>query len=347
MFISGVEINSDSRAFLIAEIGHNHQGDVNQCIRMIEAAADSGASAVKLQKRSNKKLFTKKAFDEPYNSENAYGPTYGLHREALEFSRSQYQDCIAVANEKNVIFFSTAFDFESADFLFDLDVPAFKIASGDLRSIQLIEYVAKMGRPMIISTGGANLADIDRAVEVACAENKNVALLQCTAGYPPLYSEIDLNVIKTYSDRYPQVTVGYSGHDSGIAIAAAAYAIGARVIEKHFTLNRALKGTDHAFSLEPAGFKKLRRDLDRIREAMGDGTKKSYPSEQAPLRKMSKMIVAKSNLNAGDLITMDNIDFKSPCDGLAPNRVNEILGKTLQVAVAQDEPILDISVKND
>jgi N-acetylneuraminate synthase/sialic acid synthase len=340
MNIAGIEIHQDSKAFLIAEIGHNHQGNVKQCIQMIQAAAEAGASAVKLQKRNNRELFTKKAFDEPYNSENAFGPTYGLHREALEFSKSDYLLCIAAAKEAGVLFFATAFDFQSADFLLELDVPAFKIASGDLRSIQLIEYVSKMGRPIIISTGGASMPNIDRAVEISSAVNDNVALLQCTAGYPPLHSEIDLRVIQTYSARYPGVTVGYSGHDSGIAISAAAYALGARVIEKHFTLNRAMKGTDHAFSLEPAGFRKLRRDLDRIHEALGDGVKKSYPSEQAPVRKMSKMIVAARRIEAGELIAPSDITFKSPCDGLSPYQANLVIGKRCLNSILEDEPIL-------
>jgi sialic acid synthase len=340
MNISGIEIHEKSKAFLIAEIGHNHQGNLKQCIQMIYAAAEAGASAVKLQKRSNHILFTKKAFDEPYNSENAYGPTYGLHREALEFKKEEYIECIAAAKDAGVLFFATAFDFPSADFLYELDMPAFKIASGDLRSIQLIDYISKMGRPMVISTGGASLPNIDRAVEVSTSVNSNVALLQCTAGYPPLYSEIDLKVIQMYASRYPNVTIGYSGHDSGIAISAAAYALGARVIEKHFTLNRAMKGTDHAFSLEPVGFKKLRRDLDRIHEAMGDGVKKSYPSEQAPLRKMSKMIVASRKIDAGTVITHADVAFKSPCDGLSPYEIDLVLGKKLLKAVSEDDPLL-------
>jgi N-acetylneuraminate synthase/sialic acid synthase len=147
-------------------------------------------------------------------------------------------------------------------------------------------------------------------------------------------------VIQTYSARYPGVTVGYSGHDSGIAISAAAYALGARVIEKHFTLNRAMKGTDHAFSLEPAGFKKLRRDLDRIHEALGDGVKKSYPSEQAPVRKMSKMIVAARRIEGGELITPSDITFKSPCDGLSPYQANLVIGKRTLNSILEDEPIL-------
>ena len=331
--IAGTEISDSTIPFLIAEIGHNHQGNLNTCLELIRAAGKSGASAVKLQKRNNRGLFTSKAFDAPYNSENAFGATYGEHREALEFGRKEYEACIAEAKKSNVIFFATAFDFESADFLNDLDVPAFKIASGDLRTTPLLKHIAKFGKPMILSTGGGEMSDIDIAVETILNEGTDLALLQCTAAYPPVYSELNLNVISTYRSRYPDTVIGYSGHDSGIAMSLAAYILGARVIEKHFTLNRAMKGTDHSFSLEPQGMSKLSRDLKRAHEALGDGIKRRYESEKAPLIKMSKSIYLKKELEQGQKITEQHIEFRSPGGGIYPNKLNEVIGMKSRTAL--------------
>lgn len=328
-----VPISDSDPAFVIAELGHNHQGSLETCLQMIRAAAFSGASAVKLQKRNNRELFTQEAFDAPYNSENAYGPTYGTHREALEFGENEYKACIEEANRNNILFFATAFDFSSADFLANLNVPGFKMASGDLKSLPLLKYVAKFGKPMIISTGGANLIDVDAAVETIKNEGAPLAVLQCTAAYPPKYEELNLNVIKTFRDRYPDVVIGYSGHDSGIAMSLAAYVLGARVIEKHFTLNRAMKGTDHAFSLEPDGMRKLVRDLSRARIAMGDGVKATYPSEKEPLKKMGKKIVAKVGILKGKVIQEEDLTYKSPGDGLSPAIWTSIVGKKASVDI--------------
>ena len=323
----GQIISDDSPPFVIAELGHNHQGNLETCLQMIRAAAFAGASAVKLQKRNNKELFTSEAFNAPYNSENAFGSTYGEHREALEFGEDEYRICIEEANRNKIIFFATAFDFSSADFLANLDVPGFKMASGDLKSLPLLKYVAKIGKPMVISTGGASIEDVDAAIATIKEEGAPLAVLQCTAAYPPKYEELNLNVIKTFRDRYPDVVVGYSGHDSGIAMSLAAYIFGARVIEKHFTLNRAMRGTDHAFSLEPDGLRKLVRDLDRARLALGSGVKETYTSEKEPLKKMGKKIVAARDIKSGEVISQEDLGYKSPGDGLSPALADHVIGK--------------------
>ena len=334
-----IAISDASDAFVIAELGHNHQGSLETCLQMIRAAAYSGATAVKLQKRNNRELFTVEAFDAPYNSENAYGPTYGTHREALEFGETEYRACIEEANRNNILFFATAFDFSSADFLAGLEVPGFKMASGDLKSLPLLKYVAKFGKPMIISTGGANIEDVDAAIKTIQAEGAPLAVLQCTAAYPPRYEELNLNVITTFRNRYPDVVVGYSGHDSGIAMSLAAYVLGARVIEKHFTLNRAMKGTDHAFSLEPDGMRKLVRDLSRARIALGDGVKATYQSEKEPLKKMGKKIVASRDIEAGAVIIEADLAYKSPGDGLSPALSQSILGKKATRKISSGESL--------
>jgi N-acetylneuraminate synthase/sialic acid synthase len=337
--IDGVRIADDTDCYVIAEIGHNHPGDVDHCKRLFDAAHDAGASAVKLQKRDNRALFTKAAFDAPYNSENAYGPTYGSHREALEFDRSQYLELAQHAKSLGITFFATAFDVPSADLLAELDMPAYKLASGDLRSIPLLQHVARIGKPMILSTGAATLDDVRRAYEAVRPLNAQIAFLQCTAAYPPDYEQLDLRVIDTYRREFPDVVVGFSGHDSGIAMSTAAYTLGARIVEKHFTLNRARRGTDHAFSLEPAGLKKLGRDLQRTRLALGDGNKNFYESETAPSQKMGKKLVAARPLSAGTVLDAADIAMKSPGDALFPYHLDDLVGRRLAVDVDEDDAL--------
>src|SRR5262245_8899573 len=302
MKIGTREIGDATQCYVIAEIGHNHQGNLERAKELFKEAKLAGAHAVKLQKRHNRGLYTRAAYNKPYDNENSFGATYGEHREFLEFEREQYTALQAYAQELGVDFFSTAFDIHSADFLETLDVPAYKIASGDLKSTPLLQHVARMGKPMIVSTGGALLEDVKRAYDAIMPINPNLAILQCTAGYPAAFEELDLRVISTYRDHFAEAVVGFSSHDNGIAMPVAAYMLGARIVEKHFTLNRAMKGTDHAFSLEPVGLRKMVRDLERTHKALGNGVKKIYDSEKAPITKMGKSLVVARNLPSGHVI---------------------------------------------
>ena len=317
--VDGYTINDDNDCYVIAEIGHNHQGNLDQCKELFKAAANCGANAVKLQKRANRTMYTKAMFDEPYNSENAFAPTYGEHREFLEFGRDEYLALKVYAQELGITFFSTAFDFESADFLEEIDLPAYKIASGDLTNIPLIEYVAKQGKPMFI--------------------NPQLCIMQCTASYPCEFDKLNLRVVETFREAFPDTVVGLSSHDNGYTLGLGAYMLGARVIEKHFTLNRSKKGTDHAFSLESSGLRRLTRDLQRLNIALGDGVKRAYDEEAAPLTKMSKKLVAARDLPAGHVLTRDDIAIKSPGDGTPPYELENIIGKTTSVALATDDNI--------
>jgi N-acetylneuraminate synthase/sialic acid synthase len=218
-------------------------------------------------------------------------------------------------------------------------MPAYKIASGDLTNTPLLRYIAKIGKPIVFSTGGGTLDDVRRAYDTLAAENDQLAVLQCTAGYPAEWDELDLNVIRTYRDVFPDVTVGFSSHDNGIAMAVAAYVLGARVVEKHFTLNRAMRGTDHVFSLEPQGMRKLVRDLRRTRVALGDGTKTMYPSEVGPATKMSKKLVAARDLPAGHVLAEADVALKSPGDGLPPYELERVVGSVLRHPVVEDTPL--------
>jgi N-acetylneuraminate synthase/sialic acid synthase len=241
------------------------------------------------------------------------------------------------------LFFSTAFDFESVDFLVELGIPLIKVASGDITSLPLLDYIAQTGIPTIFSTGGAHIDEIRVAHEVFAARGVAHAILQCTAGYPPKYDELNLRVIETLRKEFPEQVIGYSGHDNGIAMALAAYVLGAQIIEKHFTLDRTMKGTDHAFSLEPEGMRKMVRDLKRAHIALGDGKKVVYESETAPVVKMSKSIVAADNLRAGTVLSREHLAYKSPGVGLKPNKLELVLGKTLIVDLGQDDLVtLDV-----
>ena len=261
LVIDGRRIADDTPCFVIAEIGHNHQGSVERARELIHSAKEAGVDAVKLQKRDNRRLYTSALYDSPYDNENSFGPTYGAHREALELDRDAYVGLRDEARSLGLVFFATAFDEPSADMLAQLDVPAYKIASGDLTNTPLLRHVASFGKPLVVSTGGATLDDVDRAVEAVLGVGGTICLLQCTAAYPAAVEDLNLGVITTLRERYPDVVVGLSDHQDGIAMAPVAYMLGARVVEKHFTLSHTAKGTDHAFSLMPEGMRKLVRDL--------------------------------------------------------------------------------------
>ncbi len=331
------EIGDHAPCYVIAEIGHNHQGSLDKARELFREAKLAGAHAVKLQKRDNRRLYTRAAYDKPYDNENSFGSTYGEHREFLEFGLREYTELQAYARELGVDFFSTAFDLASADFLESLEVPAYKIASGDLKSTPLLKYVASFGKPMIISTGGATIEDVQRAYDMIMPINQQLAILQCTAGYPAAFDELDLRVISTYRDRFPGAVVGFSSHDNGIAMPVAAYMLGARIVEKHFTLNRASKGTDHAFSLEPVGLRKLVRDLDRTYRALGNGVKKIYDSEKAPIVKMGKSLVVARDLPSGHTIGPNDIVMKSPGGGIAPYDLHKVIGRVTLRPLMEDD----------
>ena len=332
-------ISDDNDCYVIAEIGHNHQGSLEKAKEMFYAAKYCGVNAVKIQKRDNRSLFCRNLYDSPYNNENSYGPTYGAHREALEFGRDEYIELKRLAAELKLTFFATAFDFVSADFLAELDMPAYKIASGDLTNTPLLKYVAKLGKPMVVSTGGGTLEDVQRAYDTIMPINPQFCLLQCSANYPVEPVDMNLRVISTFRERFPDVVIGLSDHQNGIAMALIGYMLGARVIEKHFTLNRSWKGTDQAFSLEPEGMRKMVRDLHRTKIALGDGIKRPLACEAKPLYKMAKKLVVARSLSVGHVLTYEDIAIKSPNDGLPPYELENVIGKRLLRSLQEEDNI--------
>lgn len=337
--IDGTAISDASPCYVIAEIGHNHQGDLEKCCQLFKAAKEAGADAVKLQKRDNRSLFTQAMYDSVYSSENAFGATYGEHREFLEFDEAEYRSLKAYAKEIGITFFATAFDVPSADFLAALDMPVYKLASGDLTNIPLLRHVARIGKPMIISTGGGTIEDVRRACDAILPINRQLAVLQCTAGYPCDEDKLNLRVIETFRSEFPDLVIGLSSHENGISMPLVAYMLGARIVEKHFTMNRAWRGTDHAFSLEPIGLRKMVRDLRRARSALGDGVKQRLPEEVGPITKMGKKLVGARLLPAGHVLTESDLASKSPGDGLPPYHLDALVGRVLSRPLAIDEPL--------
>ncbi|MDP6180469.1 MAG: N-acetylneuraminate synthase family protein, partial [Desulfatiglandales bacterium] len=325
--INGETVHDHSDCYVIAEIGHNHQGSVEKAKKMIRKAKECGANAVKFQKRDNRNLYTESLYSKLYDHENSFGATYGEHREVLEFGRSECEELMGFANDQNITLFATAFDFQSADFMADLEAPAFKISSGDLKNIPFLKYVANFGKPVILSTGGGTMQDVQRAYDAIMPINPQLAILQCTASYPCEFHEMNLRVITTFQQRFPDNVIGLSAHDNGISMAVGAYVIGVRILEKHLTLNRAWKGTDHAFSLTPTGLHKMIRDLRRMRVALGDGVKSPYENEAQPLIKMGKKLVVARDLPVGHALRREDIAIKSPGDALPAYELEKVIGR--------------------
>jgi N-acetylneuraminate synthase/sialic acid synthase len=284
--LNGVTITDESPAYVLAELGNNHQGSAEIAHKMIDMAADCGAHGVKFQRRTNATLYSRALLDQPYDNENSFGATYGEHRAALELPLGVYPSFIQHAHDRGLACVCTAFDEQAADELVSVGIDGIKIASGGVTDTALLAHVAALNVPTIISTGGCAAWQIVEAQAIC----RRAALLHCTASYPCEFIELNLRTIGWFERTFPSTLIGWSGHDNGIAMAVVAYTLGARIIEKHITLNRAMKGTDHAFSLEPAGLKKLCRDLARAHVALGDGVKKYYDSERKPIAKMRRRL---------------------------------------------------------
>ncbi len=339
------KISTEGPCYVISEIGHNHQGNLETALKMIKVAALYGVQAVKFQKRDNKTLYTQAMYNRLYDNENSYGNTYGEHREFLEFGRDEYKELIKCAEENEVEFMSTAFDFKSADFLEDLGITSYKIASADVTNTPLIEYIAKFGKPMFVSTGAATMEEIRLAYNAVLKHNDKLCLMHCIAGYPAEYHNLNLRVISTLIKEFPEAIIGYSGHDNGILAPVIAYMLGATVLEKHFTLNRSWKGTDHKFSLEPEGIRKQIRDLRRIDVSLGDTERHVYDFEIEAKKKMGKGIYASRPLSAGTIITWEDIDLKTPTNGTPPYMIDKIIGKKLKTDLEYEAAISLSSVE--
>jgi len=326
--------------YFVAEISANHCGEFKTAKKLIKTAKINGADAVKLQTytadtmtiKSNKKYFKVK---------NGLWKGYGLWDlyNKAHTPLSWHKELFLYAKKLGITIFSTPFDETAVTFLEKLNCPFYKVASSDITFTQLIRKIADTGKPVIISTGYASFEDMDRVLNTVDFKN-NVAFLQCTSSYPANQKEINLNVIPEMIKRYPKNIIGYSGHDSGIIVSVLAYLLGARIVEKHFTLGRSLKGTDHAMSLEPEGLSKMCNGFKKAKDSLGVNLKKKMDYEKKFITKMKKSIVAKTDLAKDHPLALENLDFKSPGVGLDPFEADKLIGKKLKRNLKKDDYIM-------
>ncbi len=271
-------------AYIVAEIGINHNGDLDLAKRLISVAVAAGCDAVKFQKRTVEVVYSAEELGRP--RESPFGTTNGDLKYGLELDFYDYQEIDAFCRASNIPWFASCWDEKSVDFIERFNVPFYKIASASLTDDNLLRYTRATGKPIVLSTGMSTLEQIDHAVEVVGKDN--LILLQASSTYPAYYEELNLRAIPLMRDRY-QVPVGYSGHETGIASSVAAAVLGACFVERHITLDRAMWGSDQAASLEPNGMSKLVRDIRLVERSMGDGQKRVYEREKPIIQKLRRV----------------------------------------------------------
>lgn len=328
-------IGDGQPCLIIAEAGINHQGDIAIARQLIDVAAAAHADVVKFQKRTISRILTTAGLNAPYDHRNSFGKTYGEHKRALELDKETYHELKTYASAKGLLFMASAWDEESVDFLQELGVPAHKVASADLTNLPLLTYMAQTGKPIFLSTGMSELAEVDQAMETLRAHTDQIVILQCTSTYPSDFDQINLRVIPAYRARY-QTLVGYSGHEKGIAIPVGAVALGACVVERHFTLDRTMKGGDHAASLEPTGLTKMVRDIRALELAMGDGVKRIYDAEWPIRHKLAKSVVTAVPIPPHTPITRAMLTTKGPGNGISAARLENLIGLTTTRLIPAD-----------
>ena len=280
-------VGAGQPCYVIAEIGINHNGDIDLAKQLINVAVGAGCSAVKFQKRTIDVVYSAEELAKP--RENPFGPTNGDLKRGLEFEIEEYKEIDRYCREVKVDWFASCWDEGSVDFIAQFDVPCFKIASASLTDDNLLRHTRAAGKPILLSTGMSTLDEIDHAIEIL--GKKDLILLQACSTYPAYYEELNLRVIDTLLDRYG-LPVGYSGHETGLPSSVAARVLGACVIERHITLDRSMWGSDHAASLEPNGITRLVRDIRLIEKSMGDGVKRVLEREQPVINKLRRVRAA-------------------------------------------------------
>jgi sialic acid synthase SpsE len=324
--------------FIIAEVGVNHNGEPLLAKKLIDIAVAAGADAVKFQKRDSESMLTKEALQRPYSGAHSFGQTYGEHRKALELKEFDFFELKKYCGERDICFLASGWDRKSIDFLDELGLEAFKMASADLTNTPLLQYAAKKGRPMILSTGMADMCEVEKAIAAIREFNEQIIIMQCTSTYPCKTENINLNVIKTYKEKFGTL-VGYSGHEAGIAITLCAVVMGAVAVERHFTIDRTMKGPDHSASLEPQGLYKLVRDIRNYEKALGSSEKKCLEDEKPIRQKLAKSLVSVCKIPKGTVIAEEMLTEKSPGDGIPPFKINEVIGKKAKEDILEDVTI--------
>lgn len=331
-----------NRTIVIAEAGVNHNGDIELAKRLIDVAADANADFVKFQTFTADSIVTHAAKKADYQAQtmNSDESQHEMLRR-LELTAEMHKELIAHCATRDIKFFSTAFDIKSVNLLVGLGQTHFKIPSGEITNFPYLRHIGQLGKSVILSTGMATLGEIEAAIDVleqAGTPRLNITVLHCTTEYPTPMAEVNLHAMQSIHHSFG-VKVGYSDHTLGIEVAIAAVAMGASVIEKHFTLDCNLPGPDHKASLEPEGLKAMVTAIRNIEIALGDGIKRLTPSEARNKATMRKSLVTSQTIKAGEIFSAKNITTKRPGTGISPMRWDEVIGRTALRDFAEDELI--------
>lgn len=340
--IADRSIGSGNPCFIIAEAGVNHNADMEMAAALIEAAADAGADAVKFQTYRTDQLVTTWAPKAPYQFQttDAGESQYEMLRR-LELSREDHHTITQRCRDLGITFLSTPFDRESADLLEDLDVPAYKIPSGELTNQSLLRHIGSKGRTLILSTGMADLAEVESAVRtLEEAGNREIILLHCVSNYPAKPEEVNLRAMETMRNTFGY-NVGFSDHTLGVEVALAAVAMGACVLEKHLTLDRSLPGPDHRASLEPQELISLVAGIRKVEAALGSGEKVPAQSEVETAGAVRKSLVAACHIPAGTVITEAMLAVRRPGTGIPPSRIETLLGRRAVVDIEKSQALTE------
>lgn len=341
--LGGRCIGEGEPCFIIAEAGSNHDGELEQAKQLIDIAMEAGADAVKFQTYSAEKLYSRKTPTMKYLKKDKLikkdESVWDLIKK-IEMPREWHKPLADYCKEKGIIFLSTPFDLQAVDELEEVGMAAYKIASFEIVHLPLLEYAAKKGKPMIISTGMANLSDIQDALDtIYAAENHQVIVLHCGINYPLAFKDVNLRAMITIREAF-QVPVGYSDHTLGITVPIAAVTLGASVVEKHFTISRKLKGPDHLFALEPDELKAMIKGIREAEVSMGSPIKKHTKSEEEMYRLGRRSIIAATNIPKGTTIKRKMLGIKRPGYGISPKFVNIVVGRKTKVDIKEDDIVI-------
>ena len=326
--------------FIIAEAGVNHNGDMDIAKGLIDAAAEAGADAVKFQTFKADRLVCSDAKKAAYQMETTSKEESQLEMlKKLELSDAMHEELIIYCGMKKIMFLSTPFDVESARMLKKMGLSIFKIPSGEITNLPYLREIAALGNKIILSTGMSSLIEVQEAVKILKEFGAiNISVLHCSTEYPTPMEDVNLRAMLTMKEVLG-LPVGYSDHTKGIEIPIAAAALGAEIIEKHFTLDRNMKGPDHKASLEPDELRKMVKSIRNLEAAMGDGRKVPSGSEMKNIKVVRKSIVAKTEINKGEIFSADNITVKRPGTGISPMKWDEIIGQRAKRSYYRDEMI--------
>ncbi|WP_194190931.1 N-acetylneuraminate synthase [Clostridium chrysemydis] len=328
------------QTFIIAEAGVNHNGDLKIAKKMIDAASETGVDAIKFQTFKTENLVCKDAKKAQYQKNNTNNKENQFEMlKRLEFSYEDFKELKEYCKLKNIMFLSSPFDLESIDMLKKLDIEIFKVPSGEIENVAYLREIAKCNKKIILSSGMCNLSDIEFALDILEKEGaKDISILHCNTEYPTPMEDVNLKAMETIKKAF-SYDVGYSDHTKGIEIPIAAVALGAKIIEKHFTLDKSMDGPDHAASLTPKELKSMVSAIRNIEKALGNGRKTPSKSEAKNKEIARKSVVSKRPIKKGEVFTLENITTKRPGTGISPKRFDEIIGKVAIKDFNEDEMI--------